>query len=140
MADAMDDGLFILEVDASVSWCGGGGNVETLVLKGAPLGDAVLCTPTKTFGVKKQEHSAALFLGELSADGKTLVVCSCPTFSFQAEQSSRPDLSLLRRMLSESDTYRLGGSEGKRRKLVRSELYHDIPCSDAELTTALSAL
>ena len=46
MADAMDDGLFILEVDASVS-CGGG-NVETLVLKGAPLGDAVLCTPTST--------------------------------------------------------------------------------------------
>ena len=43
-------------------------------------------------------------------------------------------------MLSESDTYRLGGSGGKRRKLVRSELYHDIPCSDAELTTALSAL
>ena len=83
MADAMDDGLFILEVDASVS-CGGG-NVETIVLKGAPLGDAVLCTPTKTFGVKKQEHSAALFLGELSADGKTLVVCSSPTFSFQAE-------------------------------------------------------
>ena len=70
-------------------------------------------------------------------------------------------------MLSESDTYRLGGSKGKRRKLVRSELYHGISwyssdrtsflrfpllppnryvslslsiCSDAELTTALSAL